>query len=96
MFTPLMSGDRLEFIANGLTTSEAVNQVPNRSQSPQPTRFSPGAVDHRFRPIQSIPNRRRSRLIVVTLGDLVVPIVLALSASPTRPCSMNRSATRYT
>lgn len=42
-------------VQNDLTTSEVVDQASNCSQSPQPTRFSPGTVDDRFGPIQSNP-----------------------------------------
>ncbi len=42
-------------VQNELTTSKIVDQAANRSQSPQPTRFSPGAIDDRFGPIQSNP-----------------------------------------
>ncbi len=40
-------------VQNDLTTREVVDQAANRSQSPLPTRFSPGAVDGWFGPIQS-------------------------------------------
>ena len=42
-------------VQNDLTTREVVDQAANRSQSPLPTRFSPGAVDDWFGPIQSNP-----------------------------------------